>query len=79
MGLTVRLQLRPGRCCPGDVIRNAPVDGAPATYRATVVELTPTLEIRHRFIDDEGRDGEVLFPPGARKLDVERIPSYLQP
>lgn len=73
----VHLQLRPGRCCPGDVIRNAPVDGAPAMYRATVVELTPTLEIRHRFIDDEGRDSEVLFPPKAPKLEVERVPSYL--
>lgn len=73
---TVRLQLRPGRCCPGDVIRDAP--GAPAMYRATAVELTSTLDIRHRFLDDDGQPGEVLYPPRTPKLDVERIPSYLQ-
>jgi hypothetical protein len=47
-------------------------------YRATAVELTPTLDIRHRFFDADGQPGEVLYPPRAPKLDVERIPSYLR-
>ncbi len=73
----VRLRLRPQHVRATDIVHGSPLPGAPAEYLVSVVEMTAALEIRHRY-EADGQTGEVLYPPSGPKLDVGRIPSYLQ-